>query len=491
VLSGTVHLAYFTTVQMLVYFDRAVLAGFITAIEDEFLNDDYHELDKNFYTGLLASGFMAGFIITSPIVALASGPRTAKVMGAGLAIWCAAALVACLAPTYEWLLLARMAAGAGEAAYCSLAPPMIDDTAPVNLKSVYLSIYFTTIFFGNALGFGLPASLDTWNEARYVFFLEALAMAPLVGFIFKYSDSFHCGSTDKEASAGAGGACLELQETQSGGLSGVLTDGQETSDTLATGIGPRQQSLIGEPSLPWWQQVSIVMQSRTYLLVMMGYSASMFSLGGFAWWVPKYIFDNFDITKQEADLALGGVTAASGIIGTVAGGFVLDYLTVTDAEANAEISRPGELGARGRAAVRVAYKCSLISLPFVLLACAEGVVWKFYASLATGQLFVFMSTAPVNVAIMESMPTNLRGLAMAITTTVTHCLGDVISPVFIGKVTDWCNGDLSLGMWILALWPIWSIFYWGWAAGDVARIRAARIPQRLRENISRLRGTRL
>ena len=116
----------------------------------------------------------------------------------------------------------------------------------------------------------------------------------------------------------------------------------------------------------------------------------------------------------------------------------------------------------------------------------------FYGSMAVGQLFVFMSTAPVNVAIMEAMPPNLRGLAMAITTTLTHLLGDVISPVFIGKVKDWCNDNLTFGMWILALWPAWSIFYWGWAAGDVDPPRVAQRVRRLSvERISQLRAPSL
>merc|ERR1719235_1571567 len=80
------------------------------------------------------------------------------------------------------------------------------------------------------------------------------------------------------------------------------------------------------------------------------------------------------------------------------------------------------------------------------------------------------------------MPSNLRGLAMGLTTTATHCLGDVVSPVFIGKVTDWCGGDLTPGMWILALWPAWSIFYWGWAAADIK----PRIPQRISQSAVRL-----
>lgn len=437
VLSGRAHLCFFTAVQLIVYFDRSLVAGLVREAEAKF------DL-TGFDSGLLGSGFMGGFIIASPVVALMTGPTTAKIMGVGLGIWLLAAFVAGVANSYSWLLAARIAAGAGEAAYCSLAPPVIDDTAPEGMGSVYLSVYFSSIFVGMATGYVASAPCATWDEARIIFFLEALAMVPFVAYIIKHEHRFQSAGVGSEAARPPSHSGLELPRL---------------ADASAASGGSR--SWIGAAPLPWWQQIGAVMQSRTYCLVMLGYSASIFSLGGFAFWVPEYIGEVLKIKKAEGQRALGGMTATSGILGTVFGGLLLDAMTQRWS-ASGKTTESG-LGVRGRVAVRIAFRCSLISVPFVLVAVASMAVWLFYAGLAVGQLFVFMSTAPVNVAMMEAMPSELRGLAMGICTTLTHCLGDVLSPVLIGKVKDWCD-DLTPGIWLLALWPLWSVVFWGWAA---------------------------
>jgi len=487
VLSGATHLAFFTIVQLLVYFDRSVLYGLVGAIEVKFGNVTdiklkqecvaqavdhptfiWHAIDEQcvdplsgLWAGLLGSGFMGGFIVASPIVALMRG-STAKIMGIGLSIWCGAAVVAAFAPSYQWLLMARIAAGAGEAAYVSLAPPMIDDTAPPAMRSAYLSIYFAAIFVGMALGFMLQAPFKEWDTARWLFLLEAMIMIPFVVFILKKGDRFHVAGDPVSGAEAASGTGLELQSTGSD---------QNVAEEPGS---PMAAALVGNAPLPWFDQVKAVLESRTYVLLLIGYSASIFSLGGFAFWVPQFCKEVLKVTKTQAGLRLGAVSAIAGLLGTVLGGLVLDYYTTVEEAAHEAThdlgcgqrpERPvrakGELGIRGRVAVRIAYQCSMIAVPFVMLAMLFGpwYPWFFFAALAVGQLFVFMSTAPVNVAMLEASPSNLRGLAMGICTTATHLLGDVISPVAIGKVND-LTGSLLLGVWILAMWPVWSILFW-------------------------------
>jgi hypothetical protein len=327
-----------------------------------------------------------------------------------------------------------------------------------------------------ALGFVMQAPFDTWDEARFIFLLEALAMLPFVVFIMLKGYLFAAAGTGmKEAQPSHD---LELP-SRSAAESSSKASHSESSE-VQTGSGPPAASAQTAP-LPWWRQVGIVLQSRTYCLVLLGYSASIFSLGGFAFWVPAYCEEVLKIEKQEAGLMLGAISATAGIIGTIAGGLLLDYQTTREIEAHGGCTAPSaddELGVRGRLSVRLAYRCSILATPFVLISIAATRPWLFYAGLTVGQLFVFMSTAPVNVAMMEAMPPRLRGLAMGICTTATHCLGDVISPVLIGKVKDWCGGNLSAGVWMLGLWPLWSVFYWGIAAGDIKKESLKRLSLR-------------
>lgn len=436
-LSGTAHLLFFTLVQFLVYFDRSALASVLKLAKAEFALD-------GMTSGLLQSGFMGGFIVASPVVALITGSRSAKVMGTGLAIWAAASFVVAIAPDYSWFLAARTAAGAGEAAYCSLAPPIIEDTAPAAWRSAYLSIYFSTIFIGMALGFLAQAPCSSWFQARFLFLLEALAMLPFVWFILRHGDRFR-GSRREERLSTTG---LELARQAQ------TVDAEGSSRTSSTS----SLRLNLEP-LPWWRKVLEVLSSRTYCLLLFGYSTSIFSLGGFAFWLPTYLDEDLHVDEIRAGKNLCALTGLSGIVGTVAGGVVLDAMTTYE-----EARSGSKQDVRARASVQVAFWCACLSVPFVMIAVwAADAMWLFYAGLALGQLFVFMSTAPVNVAMMEAIPSEYRGLALGICTTTTHLLGDTISPALIGWVKD-KTGSLVGGVWLLSIWPIWCVIFWGMAA---------------------------
>merc|ERR1711941_217984 len=92
----------------------------------------------------------------------------------------------------------------------------------------------------------------------------------------------------------------------------------------------------------------------------------------------------------------------------------------------------------------------------------SGSEWIFYMGFVWLEMFLFMATTPVNVGMMEVMPAHLRGLALGLCTTGTHLLGDLIPPALIGRIKD-ATGSLVPGAWILSLWPIWCILFWGTA----------------------------
>ena len=78
--------------------------------------------------GLLPAAFMVGLLVSSPIFAEASKRHNAlRLIGAGLAVWTAAAAGCGLAPGFGVLLLCRMAVGVGEASFVALASPFIGE----------------------------------------------------------------------------------------------------------------------------------------------------------------------------------------------------------------------------------------------------------------------------------------------------------------------------------------------------------------------------
>ena len=58
--------------------------------------------------------------------------------------------------------------------------------------------------------------------------------------------------------------------------------------------------------------------------------------------------------------------------------------------------------------------------------------------------FLFFNTGPLNAAICNVVPANIRASAIAVNVLVIHLLGDALSPWLIGRVSD--ASDLGTGI---------------------------------------------
>ncbi|MCH89261.1 putative sphingolipid transporter spinster 2-like, partial [Trifolium medium] len=66
---------------------------------------------------------------------------------------------------------------------------------------------------------------------------------------------------------------------------------------------------------------------ETVPLGVQGYIAYNFVIGAYSYWGPKAGYSIYNMTN--ADMIFGGITIVCGILGTLAGGLVLDYMTNT------------------------------------------------------------------------------------------------------------------------------------------------------------------
>mmetsp|Transcript_93318 Transcript_93318/g.290979 ORF Transcript_93318/g.290979 Transcript_93318/m.290979 type:complete len:525 (+) Transcript_93318:80-1654(+) len=416
-------LIYCASLQLLIYIDRGIIAGLLNFAQVEFGIDHFH-------SGLLGTIFLAGFMLMSPIAAAVAGQGGAgalRAIGVGLAVWTLSIWACGTASTYAVLLLGRAMAGCGEAALVSLAPPLIDDAAPPGKKSAYLAVFFSSIFLGLGVGFVIAGQASSWADGRVLFLAEGVVMAPLCAV------ALFCGSNlapDKESSEGA---------TTEGKRPSCEEPGSfhEAADTHGE---PKSSTLAGPVS------ALDVLRAPVYTLLVLGYCATIFTMGGLAFWAPSYLQKVLGARGAAGDSVLGAITGLTGICGTTLGGVLLDALD-------------GRLGRRRLQAVRLCAVFAALSCPVTAAAVAARSRPLFFASLALGQLLVFASTAPANIAMMEAVGPAQRGLALGLCTLASHALGDLVPPVLVGYIAD-ATGSLIPGMWLLALWLLWSALFW-------------------------------
>jgi hypothetical protein len=77
-----------------------------------------------------------------------------------------------------------------------------------------------------------------------------------------------------------------------------------------------------------------------------------------------------------------------------------------------------------------------LAVPFALAALLTSSAAVFFTATGAAEFFLFVSTAPVNAALLGSVPRELRASAMATSMFAMHLFGDLVSPPVIGKISD-------------------------------------------------------
>ena len=136
---------------------------------------------SNYADGLLASSFLIGLLVASPLFAHASKTHSPlKLIVIGLSTWTVAVAGGALAPNFAVLLLSRMLVGVGEACFVNLAIPVIDDVAPAQKRASWISTFYLCIPCGFALGYVMGGYFGPLVGWRATFLLEASMMVPFV-----------------------------------------------------------------------------------------------------------------------------------------------------------------------------------------------------------------------------------------------------------------------------------------------------------------------
>ena len=327
--------------------------------------------------GLLQSAFILTYAIVCPFIGWAGdrGPRM-RLAAAGVFLWSAATVASGLAPTYAALLLARAVVGVGEASYAVVTPSLLSDCYPPERRARVLGIFYAAIPVGSALGYvvgGLVGEHLGWRAAFFV----AGAPGVVLAFVLLMLTEPRRGARD----APAAGAATPLSLSAS--LRALAARRSWVSNTAAQVI-------------------------------------YTFAMGGLATWMPTYFVRERGIPLATAASTFGLILVAAGFLGTLIGGRLSDALARRVAGAHFVLSGWSLVAS------------IVFTLPAVL-APSPAIFWP--ATFVT-LLLLFVNIGPLNAAMANVLPADLRARGFAVTTGVMHLLGDAASPWLIGVASD-------------------------------------------------------
>ncbi|KAH0923020.1 hypothetical protein HID58_023038 [Brassica napus] len=386
---------------------------------------------SNFQDGVLSSAFMVGLLVASPIFAsVAKSVNPFRLIGIGLSIWTLAVIGCGLSFDFWSITFCRMFVGVGEASFVSLAAPFIDDNAPhaqvatsgmymFTAKSAWLAMFYMCIPTGYALGYvygGLVGSVLPWRAA---FWGEAILMLPfaVLGFVIK---PLH--------------------------LKGFAPDDKGKNRTDNLNVLP-----TGYGFSAVLKDLKLLLVDKVYVTNILGYIAYNFVLGAYSYWGPKA---GYNIYKMEnADMIFGGITVICGIVGTLSGGVVLDFMDATISNAFKLLSVSTFIGGL-----------------FCFAAFCFKSMYAFLALFAVGELLVFATQGPVNFIVLHCVKPSLRPLAMAMSTVSIHIFGDVPSSPLVGVLQDYVhNWRVTALVLTFVLFPAAAIWFIGIFLNSVDR----------------------
>jgi len=390
-----------TALNLLNYADRNVLYAVQPLVQDEF------HLSKT-QIGYLTSAFLGFYMVAAPFVGpLADRYSRKLIIVFGAVFWSGLTLLTAVTHTYGELLVRHTLVGIGEATFVTIAPTFVVDLFSEDKRARILGVFYLAIPVGSAAGYLVGGYLAPIYGWRFPFYIAA---AP--GFVLAL-------------------AILFLKEPERGQF-----------DTLKG--TPERRTILG------------LLHNRAFLAATLGMAAMTFSLGGIQVWMPQFLFSERHYSLEKANLMFGMIVVVDGIVASLAGGFLGDYLL-----------------RRMKGAYYLVSAVSMsLGIPFMIVALfTSGRL--MVPAIGVAAFFLLLNTSPLNAAVINSVDAHIRATAIAANIFVIHILGDVPSPTMMGWVADHRSLQAAFILPVIAMALSSAILFYGMKYAPAVRVGAA------------------
>ena len=405
-----------TALNLLNYVDRNVLFAVQPLVQQEF-----HVTKEQI--GYLTSAFLGFYMIAAPFVGpLADRYSRKLIIVLGAIFWSGLTLLTAVTHTYTELLVRHTLVGVGEATFVTIAPTFVADLFAEKVRGRILGIFYLAIPVGSAAGYLLGGYLAPHHGWRFPFYIAA---AP--GFLLAI-------------------AVLFLKEPERGRLDSV-------KDTEAGNLLPEdfKGGLVKEFFLiiffylkKLYRSTLVLLRNPSFLTATLGMAFMTYSLGGIQVWMPQFLYSERHYTLENANLMFGIIIVVDGIVASLLGGWLGDYL----------------LPRMKSAYYMVSAASMLLGVPVMIVALfVRGRM--MIPAIGVAAFFLLLNTAPLNAAVINSVGAHIRATALAVNIFIIHILGDVPSPTMMGWVADKRSMQAAFILPVIAMGISSAILFYG------------------------------
>lgn len=428
-----------TAVNLLNYADRYVPAAVKTLVQQDLRLSDAQ-------TALPAFGMTVVYSVFAVLFGWMSDHQFLDrrlILVSAVLFWSLATTLAGLARDISSLVLLRSLVGVGEAAYASVAPPMLSDFYVIHERQVVYAIYYLALPIGGAFGFIIGAVVGSaygWRVAFYVCGIPGILMGLAVLRIV-------------DPVRGINDAPLAIDIHPEVTLSPMVSKsfGDDEMYRIDHPASPPSAAYSKSSSFEvnrYWREFKEILSNPVFMFCAMGLAANAFCLGGLADWYATFLLRYDQASLESAGLVAGAATIVGGVVGNILGSKAADYFD--------DKLRSSYLLIPALFCIPAAL-CNVWAVNTVNNASAA------YTAIFLTQIFAWTQIGPISAVYISCIPPHLRARSGGIIIIIQHFLGDVISPPIIGAISD-RTGSLQTGLQSTWIAMIVCGVWWGLAA---------------------------
>jgi MFS family permease len=324
------------------------------------------------------------------------------------------------------LCIVRACVGVGESAYSTITPSLIVDYFPSHRRATALGVFQSAIPMGFALGFVIGGVLAHFFGWRVAFSLVGVPGLITAAFVWKLREPARGAMDERHANILTGERRADASTDEHAATTStdqpLTTAFDEFAESSATTSLALSQD-VGNVSTP--RTIWRILRTRDWLISTAGYTALTAALGAFATWAVVALVRDKGMSQTSANITLGVVTLLAGATGTFGGGWIADRFAAR----------------RHNAYFIVCAVSTLLGIIPTLLVLTAGDPRIFVPAVFAAVALLFVSNAPFHAILLGSVPTGMRGMAVALNIVIIHACGDALSRALVGVLSD----DLRAG----------------------------------------------
>mmetsp|Transcript_27247 Transcript_27247/g.48955 ORF Transcript_27247/g.48955 Transcript_27247/m.48955 type:complete len:456 (-) Transcript_27247:1286-2653(-) len=378
----------------MIYADKSVMSATMPL-----LTKQGFEITK-VQAGMIGSILNLGVVISTAVSAhFAKSHHPFTMVTAGQLVWTLTVFCSAISSDFWMLFLARALTGLSEGVYLTVISPCVLELAPGLSKTLWYSIYMSSIPVGSALGYLFGANVGADFGWRTPFFISALIMLPLA-------------------------MCFSL----------VHRDPKLSTTTNVQS----EESLL--------QEVRKLCSSRIYVCMVFGLAFLFFSGGGIGYWLPYVLNHQYGIDDKIAGDIASLMAFLGGIIGSIVGSLIQDKkLAPYQRQFEAGEINEARLNAI-RCFTSLKVCCYTLTTAFFLniIGASSGNFYLFILCMVTGNIISNFNIGSFGMALMTCVDKSMRN----------HAIG---YSVFIGQLFGGFPGPFILGAFIDGMGLYWAV----------------------------------